>query len=45
MAQQMSGVLRAAFRPNDPDSADYAVLDFAAFHWHEESEPQISHPR
>ncbi|KUI32088.1 hypothetical protein AU195_23905 [Mycobacterium sp. IS-1496] len=34
----------AAFRPDDPDLADYAVLDFAAFHWHEESEPVVSHP-
>ncbi|MGE2716120.1 DUF427 domain-containing protein [Mycolicibacterium litorale] len=34
----------AAFRPADPDFADYVVLDFAAFHWHEESEPVVSHP-
>ena len=35
----------AAFRPDDADLADYVVLDFAAFHWHEESEPLVSHPR
>ncbi|BBY18880.1 DUF427 domain-containing protein [Mycolicibacterium litorale] len=35
----------AAFRPADPDLADYAVLDFAAFGWHEENEPVVSHPR
>lgn len=35
----------AAFRPDDADLVDYVVLDFAAFHWHEESEPLVSHPR
>jgi uncharacterized protein (DUF427 family) len=35
----------AAFRPDDPDLADYVVLDFATFGWHEESEPLVSHPR
>jgi uncharacterized protein (DUF427 family) len=34
----------AAFRPDDPDLADYVLLDFAAFGWHEESEPVVSHP-
>lgn len=34
----------AAFRPDDPDLADYAVLDFDAFEWREEDEPVISHP-
>jgi uncharacterized protein (DUF427 family) len=34
----------AAFRPDDPDLADYVVLDFATFGWHEESEPLVSHP-
>jgi uncharacterized protein (DUF427 family) len=35
----------AAFRPADPDLADYIVLDFAAFSWLEEDEPILSHPR
>lgn len=35
----------AAFRPADADLAGYVVLDFAALHWHEESEPLVSHPR
>ncbi|WP_193045749.1 DUF427 domain-containing protein [Mycolicibacterium baixiangningiae] len=35
----------AAFRPADPDFADYVVLDFAVFGWREESEPVVSHPR
>ncbi|MCV7278810.1 DUF427 domain-containing protein [Mycolicibacterium flavescens] len=34
----------AAFRPDDPDLADYAVLDFDAFEWREEDEPITSHP-
>lgn len=34
----------AAFRPDDPDLADYAILDFPAFEWHEEDEPVIGHP-
>jgi uncharacterized protein (DUF427 family) len=34
----------AAFRPDDPDLADYVVLEFDAFEWHEEDEPIISHP-
>lgn len=34
----------AAFQPEDPDLADYAVLDFAAFEWQEEDEPIVSHP-
>jgi uncharacterized protein (DUF427 family) len=35
----------AAFRPDDPDLADYVVLDFGAFEWREEEEPIVSHPR
>jgi uncharacterized protein (DUF427 family) len=34
----------AAFRPDDPDLAGYAILDFSAFEWHEEDEPVIGHP-
>lgn len=34
----------AAFRPDDPDLADYVVLDFSAFEWQEEDEPIVSHP-
>jgi uncharacterized protein (DUF427 family) len=34
----------AAFRPEDPDFADYAVLDFGAFEWREEDEPIVAHP-
>lgn len=34
----------AAFRPADPDFADFVVLDFAVFGWREESEPVVSHP-
>jgi len=34
----------AAFRPDDPDLADYVVLDFAAFEWREEDEHVVSHP-
>jgi uncharacterized protein (DUF427 family) len=34
------------FRPDDPDLADYVVLDFNAFdEWLEEDVPIISHPR
>ena len=36
---------RAAFRPEDPDLAGYVVLDFAAFHWLEDDEEIIGHPR
>ncbi|MGV0792004.1 DUF427 domain-containing protein [Mycolicibacterium sp. XJ1819] len=35
----------AAFRPDDPDLADYVVLEFDAFEWREEDEPIVSHPR
>ena len=35
----------AAFRPDDPDLADYMVLDFDAFEWREEDEAIVSHPR
>jgi uncharacterized protein (DUF427 family) len=35
---------RAAFRPDDPDLADYVVLEFDAFEWREEDEPIVSHP-
>jgi uncharacterized protein (DUF427 family) len=34
----------AAFRPDDPDLADYVILDFAAFEWREEDERIVSHP-
>ncbi|WP_102145742.1 DUF427 domain-containing protein [Mycobacterium hubeiense] len=34
----------AAFRPHDPDLADYVILEFAAFEWREEAEPIVSHP-
>jgi uncharacterized protein (DUF427 family) len=34
----------AAFRPDDPDLADYAILNFTAFEWREEDEPIVSHP-
>ena len=35
----------AAFRPDDPDLADYVVLDFDGFEWREEDEPILAHPR
>jgi uncharacterized protein (DUF427 family) len=35
---------RAGFRPDDPDLADYVILDFDAFEWREEDEPIVSHP-
>ncbi|MFJ5698525.1 DUF427 domain-containing protein [Arthrobacter sp. NPDC093139] len=35
----------AAFRPSDPDLAGYVVLDFRAFHWQEDEEEIIGHPR
>jgi uncharacterized protein (DUF427 family) len=36
----------AAFRPDDPDLADHAVLDFRAFDtWHEEDDRMVGHPR
>ena len=34
----------AAFRPDDPDLADYVILEFDAFEWREEDEPIVSHP-
>jgi len=34
----------AAFRPDDPDMADYVILEFAAFEWREEDEPLVGHP-
>ena len=34
----------AAFRPHDPDLADYVILEFDAFEWREEDEPIVSHP-
>jgi uncharacterized protein (DUF427 family) len=34
----------AAFRPDDPDLADYVILEFTAFEWREEDEPVVSHP-
>ena len=35
---------RAAFRPDDPDLADYVILEFDAFEWREEDEQIVSHP-
>jgi len=34
----------AAFRPDDPDLADYVILAFDVFEWREEDEPIIGHP-
>ena len=34
----------AAFRPDDPDMADYVILEFNAFEWREEDERIVSHP-
>lgn len=34
----------AGFRPDDPDLADYIVLEFGAFSWREEEEPIVAHP-
>lgn len=34
----------AAFRPDDPELADYVILDFATFEWREEDEPIVAHP-
>jgi uncharacterized protein (DUF427 family) len=34
----------AAFRPDDPDLADYVILEFNAFEWREEDEHIVSHP-
>jgi uncharacterized protein (DUF427 family) len=34
----------AAFKPDDPDLADYVILEFGAFEWREEDEPIASHP-
>jgi uncharacterized protein (DUF427 family) len=36
---------RAAFRPSDPELEGYVVLDFGAFHWLEDDEEIIGHPR
>jgi uncharacterized protein (DUF427 family) len=36
---------RAAFRPEDPDLAGYVVLNFEPFHWLEDDEEIIGHPR
>ncbi len=35
---------KAAFRPDDPDLADYVIIEFEAFEWREEDEPIVSHP-
>lgn len=35
----------AAFRPSDPDLEGYVVLDFGTFHWLEDEEEIIGHPR
>ncbi|MDH6195403.1 uncharacterized protein (DUF427 family) [Mycobacterium frederiksbergense] len=34
----------AAYQLQDPDLADYVVLDFATFEWREEDEPIVAHP-
>lgn len=34
----------AAFQPDDPDLADYIILEFNAFEWREEAEAIVSHP-
>jgi uncharacterized protein (DUF427 family) len=34
----------AAFRPADPDLAEYLVLDFGAFEWREEDAAIVAHP-
>jgi uncharacterized protein (DUF427 family) len=34
----------AAFRPDDPDLAEYVILDFTTFDWREEDEPIVAHP-
>jgi uncharacterized protein (DUF427 family) len=34
----------AAFRPDDPDLADYVVLDFGVFEWREEEAAIVAHP-
>jgi uncharacterized protein (DUF427 family) len=35
----------AAFAPEDPAMAGFAILDFDAFDWLEEDEPLVAHPR
>ena len=40
------GAEAAAFRPADPELAEYVLLDFAGFDaWYEEDERNLSHPR
>ena len=40
------GLVGAGFRPDDPELAEYVVLDFKAFdEWYEEDERLVSHPR
>jgi uncharacterized protein (DUF427 family) len=34
----------AAFRPDDPNLADYVALDFSLFEWREENEQIVAHP-
>jgi uncharacterized protein (DUF427 family) len=34
----------AAYQPDDPDLADYVILEFDAFEWREEDEHIVSHP-
>ncbi len=34
----------AAFRPDDPDLANYLTFDFSAFRWREEDETIVAHP-
>ncbi|MCA1682971.1 MAG: DUF427 domain-containing protein [Actinobacteria bacterium] len=38
-------LVKAAFRPDDPDLAGYVLVDFDAFDWLEEEEPIRGHPR
>ena len=35
---------REAYQPDDPDLADYVILEFDAFEWREEDEHIVSHP-
>lgn len=34
----------AAFTPDDPDLAEYVILDFESFEWREEDEAVVAHP-
>ncbi|WP_026163238.1 DUF427 domain-containing protein [Kribbella catacumbae] len=42
----VDGLAGAGFRPDDPELAEYVVLDFKALdEWYEEDERLVSHPR